>query len=228
MRSRPSCSNLKRFCLEGIALAALTCGLSGCGTATFIIQQYDGSPLAAEQVAVLRLNGSDPVRLEALDGEPLGYELHDRASRVHIEMLPGEHELALAEAPELPAKRRRFRAEAGKVYRPLLVRTPTAGAVIPGVTAWVVGIYEVDANSDEIVREISQGPVHVGTSTLTPVPSAPSTTATGTAQTVPSPPAIPAPPPPAPLPPTAATVEPQPSSPATTQVTPIAPGSTAR
>ncbi len=96
------------------------------------------------------------MRLEALDGEPLGYELHDRSSRVHIEMLPGEHELALAEAPELPAKRRRFRAEAGKVYRPLLVRTATDGPVIPGVTGWVIGIYEVNSGNDEIIREISQ------------------------------------------------------------------------
>jgi hypothetical protein len=121
---------------------------------------------------VLRLNGDDPVRLEALDGEPLGYELHDRASRVHIEMLPGEHELALAEAPELPAKRRRFRAQAGKVYRPLLVRTNTDGPIIPGVTGWVVGIYEVDSSSDEIVREISQ--VSLKTQpTSAPAPHAP-------------------------------------------------------
>lgn len=134
-------------------LASLT---SACGTATFIVQQYDGSPLAEEQVAILRLNGDDPVRLDALDGEPLGYELHDRTSRVHIEMLPGEHELALAEGPEWPAKRRRFRAEAGKVYRPLLVRTDADGPVVPGITKWVVGIYEVDRSSDEIVREISQ------------------------------------------------------------------------
>lgn len=130
--------------------------LPGCGTATFIVQQYDGAPLAEEHVAILRLNGDEPVRLEALDGEPLGYELHDRASRVHIEMLPGEHELALAEGPELPAKRRRFRAEAGKVYRPLLVRTATDGPAIPGVTGWVIGIYEVNAGNDEIIREISQ------------------------------------------------------------------------
>lgn len=150
-------------------LAAVMGMTTGCGKATFIVQQYDGSPLAEDQVAILRLNGDDPVRLEALDGEPLGYELHDRASRVHIEMLPGEHELALAEGPELPPKRRRFRAEAGKVYRPLLVRAKTAGPVIPGVSSWVVGIYEVNPSNDDIVREISQ--VTLAASPVAPAPS---------------------------------------------------------
>lgn len=161
-------------CLSSFAaVSVISVGLglvSACGTATFIVQQYDGSPLAEQQVAILRLNGNDPVRLEALDGEPLGYELHDRASRVHIEMLPGEHELALAEGPELPAKRRRFRAEAGKVYRPLLVRTATDAPVIPGVTGWVVGIYEVNAGNDEIIREISQIKLPQTTPAAAPAP----------------------------------------------------------
>jgi len=153
-----------------VASTAVVLGLlSSCGKATFIVQQYDGSPLAEGQVAILRLNGDEPVRLEALDGEPLGYELHDRASRVHIEMLPGEHELALAEGPDLPAKRRRFRAEAGKVYRPLLVHSQTNAPVIPGVGGWVIGIYEVDPSSDDIVREISQVPVVNSSAAVAPV-----------------------------------------------------------
>jgi len=167
-------SRARTSCLSSFAaVSAVSMGLglvSACGTATFIVQQYDGAPLAEQQVAILRLNGDDPVRLEALDGEPLGYELHDRASRVHIEMLPGEHELALAEGPELPAKRRRFRAHAGKVYRPLLVRTATGGPVIPGVTEWVVGIYEVNAGNDEIVREISQVELPKRTPAKSPAP----------------------------------------------------------
>jgi hypothetical protein len=178
--SRPKASRLRSFAAVSAAGIGVVL-VSGCGTATFIVQQYDGSPLAEEQVAILRLNGDNPVRLEALDGEPLGYELQDSASRVHIEMLPGEHELALAEGPELPAKRRRFRAEAGKVYRPLLVRTETTGPIIAGVSEWVIGIYEVNSGNDDIVREISQVKLPAAVSaptanvpaTVAPAPNAP-------------------------------------------------------
>jgi hypothetical protein len=135
----------------------ITCGgvaLSACGVATFIVQQYEGEPLANDRIAILRVNGGDRVRLEELDGEVLAYELHERGSRVHIEMLPGEHELGLADGPGLPLKRRRFVAEAGKVYRPMVFRNP-----IPrqrSADVWAVAIYEVDRDSDDIVREISQ------------------------------------------------------------------------
>src|SRR5690606_24836823 len=108
-------------------------------------------------IAIVRLNGDQPLRLEELDGELLGYELRDRGARVHIEILPGEHELGLSEGPGLPLKRRRFRAEAGRVYRPMLVRTQLGGGDL-GSTPWVIGIYEVDRDSDEVLREISQIP----------------------------------------------------------------------
>ncbi len=153
----------------------ITCGglaLSACGVATFIVQQYEGEPLANERIAILRVNGGDPVRLEELDGEVLAYELHERGSRVHIEMLPGEHELGLADGAGLPLKRRRFMAEAGKVYRPMVFRNPTPS--LPSTDVWAVAIYEVDRDSDDIVREISQvdkataiSPAATGTQSLT-------------------------------------------------------------
>lgn len=144
---------------------SLICGglaLSACGVATFIVQQYDGEPISQERIAILRVNGGDPVRLEELDGEILAYELHERGSRVHIEMLPGEHELGLADGQGLPLKRRRFVAEAGKVYRPMVFRDPLAA--LPTMGDWAVAIYEVDRDSDHIIREISQ----VNPSTVSP------------------------------------------------------------
>src|SRR5690606_20460475 len=52
--------------------------VASCGTATFVVQQYDGAPLPKQRIAVVRLNGDQPLRLEELDGEKLGYELRDR------------------------------------------------------------------------------------------------------------------------------------------------------
>lgn len=131
---------------------------AGCGTATFVVQQYDGEPLDRSRIAMLRVNGDAPVRLEELDGEVLAYELHDSGSRVHIEMLPGEHELGLSDGLGLPLKRRRFVAHPGKIYRPMVFHTGSNGPDAPSST-WVVAIYEVDPDSDRIIREISQVPV---------------------------------------------------------------------
>lgn len=129
---------------------------TGCTPATFIVQQYDGEPRTKTEVAILRINGSEPLRLEELDGEVLAYELHDRGSRVHIELLPGEHEIGLADGPGLPLKRRRFVAAPGQVYRPMVFHTDNQASEDLPRGAWVVAIYEVDADSDAIVREISQ------------------------------------------------------------------------
>ncbi len=129
---------------------------AGCGTATFIVQQYEGEPRAQAEISVLRINGSDPVRLEELDGEVLAYELADRGARVHIEMQPGEHEIGLADGAGLPLKRRRFVAQPGKVYRPMVFHTDAQASEDLPRGAWVVAIYEVDPDSDAIVREISQ------------------------------------------------------------------------
>lgn len=142
--------------LARAVVAATTLFVGGCGTATFIVQQYEGDPRPSSQISVLRVNGSNAVRLEELDGEVLAYELHERGARVHIEMQPGEHELGLADGAGLPIKRRRFVAEPGKVYRPMVFHTDAAASQRLTRDAWVVAIYEVDPDSDEILREISQ------------------------------------------------------------------------
>src|SRR5262245_57191021 len=72
--------------VQAVACAGMLAA-TGCTPATFIVQQYDGEPRQKTEVAILRINGSEPLRLEELDGEVLAYELHDRGSRVHIEML---------------------------------------------------------------------------------------------------------------------------------------------
>lgn len=144
---------------QGIARAVVCAGLLGasaCTPATFIVQQYDGEPRQKTEVAILRINGSEPLRLEELDGEVLAYELHDRGARVHIEMLPGEHEIGLADGAGLPLKRRRFVAAPGMVYRPMVFHTDNQTSEDLPKGAWVVAIYEVDADSDAVVREISQ------------------------------------------------------------------------
>jgi hypothetical protein len=151
--------------LLGIAAA----GLPGCGVATFIVQQYDGAPIAEERIAILRVNGDEHLRLEELDGEVLAYEVEDPRSRVHIEMLPGEHELGLVDGHGVPLKRRRFVAEPGKVYRPMVYRHSSPSGQPSG--DWSVAIYEVDRGSDAIIREISQVPLS-GSSPAT-VPSRP-------------------------------------------------------
>lgn len=157
-------------------------GLSGCGVATFIVQQYDGAPIAEERIAILRVNGDDHLRLEELDGEVLAYELEDPRSRIHIEMLPGEHELGLADGNGVPLKRRRFVAEPGKVYRPMIYRPATQSGQL-NAGDWSVAIYEVDRGSDAIIREISQVPL-TGSLPVTYQPQpAPSTDAQSTAAT---------------------------------------------
>lgn len=164
--------------LMGIAAGG---GLAGCGVATFIVQQYDGAPIAEERISILRVNGDDHLRLEELDGEVLAYEIDDPRSRIHIEMLPGEHELGLADGNGVPLKRRRFVAEAGKVYRPMIYRhAPRAGQ--PNGD-WSVAIYEVDRGSDAIIREISQVPLSDSLPAANPphpAPLAPLTSATST------------------------------------------------
>lgn len=181
----------RRSFLSYVSLAVLASGAvfaTACGVATFIVQQYEGEPLSAERIAILRINGDASVRLEELDGEVLAYELHDRGSRVHIEMLPGEHEIGLADGSGLPIKRRRFVAEAGKVYRPMVFHKPSP----PTEAGWAVAIYEVERDTDAILREISQ----VASATATAAPGSPgggATSASGLGDAPSSPPSAAAP-----------------------------------
>jgi hypothetical protein len=123
---------------------------AGCGTATFIVQQYDGPARPREQVAVLRLNGKDPVRVESLDGERLDYQLKDKDTRVHIELLPGVHELAVTDSFGL-AEPLKFLAVPGHVYRPI-----PSPVYHPGSASFA--LYEVDANTDEPQTTVPPAP----------------------------------------------------------------------
>ncbi len=131
-----------------------------CGTATFIVQQYDGDPLPSERVSILRIHGGDEARIAALDGEPLNFSLRDTNTRVHIEMLPGQHEVAVTEPITGLSQSRRFRAEPGKVYRVRIVRHRLQRkAGVP--YSWSLAIDEVDRRTDAPRAEVPEPPLPV-------------------------------------------------------------------
>jgi len=174
--------------------------VAGCGTATFVVQQYDGNPLPREQIALLRVNGGDPLRLEALDGERLSYQLRDSATRIHVELLPGVHELTVSDPDEGLPQTRRFRAQAGKVYRPGWV-TELASSERGAGHKFV--LFEVTRDSDTILVELADLPppkprpkapvaapnapvASASVSVLAPAASAPEVAATATSSDAPS------------------------------------------
>jgi hypothetical protein len=128
-------------------------GLIGCGTATFIVQQYDGSPLPRERIALLRLNGGDPLRLEVLDGERLDYQVTDTDTRVHIEILPGVHEIGVGDPSTGLLLMQRFRADAGKVYRFAIT---ARGADAHGTFDPAFHVLEVDRDDDHVLAEVPE------------------------------------------------------------------------
>jgi hypothetical protein len=84
--------------LFAIATAlALGLLLAACGPQTYIIQQYDGPVREVESIAILRINGSDPVRVLSLDGDYADPRLEDD-TRLHIELLPGRHTVRVTSA----------------------------------------------------------------------------------------------------------------------------------
>ncbi len=162
--------------------------LIACGTATFVVQQYHGDPLPSERVAILRINGGDEARIAALDGEPLNYTLRDTNTRVHLEMLPGQHEVVVSESITGLTQSRRFRAEPGKVYRVRIVRDRLQRNV--GVPhGWSLVIDEVDRHTDEVRAEVPEPPLPV-------MRAARPATAASTAPPLPTPAPIPSPGPP--------------------------------
>src|SRR6185503_13116978 len=114
-----------------------------CGGPTFVIAQYQGPTRPRNTIAILRIDGDSPVQLVSVDGEPLAPIADD--IRLHIEVLPGEHSVGVANtaAPNQPARRVRFLAEAGKLY----------GA------AWLADtprVYELDDSSGAMLRDVSE------------------------------------------------------------------------
>jgi hypothetical protein len=133
-----------------------------------VVQQYDGDRLPSDQIAVVRVNAKDPVLLDSLDGEAIAVRLPED-SRLHVEIRPGPHRVGVANAldPNAPADLVFFIAEPNKVYRPVLLANP------PPARARV---YEVDRDSDALVRDVTaapKAPPRVETVAPPPAPAAP-------------------------------------------------------
>jgi hypothetical protein len=136
------------FVKRSILLVLSLVALAGCTGPTFIVQQYAGTPRASESIAVLRISGGDGPQVVALDGEALP-PVYDRSVRMHIEVLPGPHDLeafAPARGVERPVPLR-FVAEAGKMYR-LEVRPSHASADRALEASGIAYLYEVDRDTD--------------------------------------------------------------------------------
>ncbi|MFO7179551.1 MAG: YihY/virulence factor BrkB family protein [Pseudomonadota bacterium] len=130
-----------------LAIAALAFPAQACGGPTFVVQQYDGPVRPRETISILRMNGDDPVHVVSLDGEPTDVPLDDDA-RVHIEVLPGRHRIAVwsSEFPERRPEHVAFIAEPGRVYRAVIASefaAPTAR------------VYEVSRGSDDPIRDVT-------------------------------------------------------------------------
>lgn len=134
------------FLTHALGLALLVGSLAavaGCAGPTFVVQQYDGPVRPPESIAIIRVNGEDQVGIGSLDGEVIAARV-DEDSRLHIEVLPGEHRIVLRDEtdPAAPLGRARFVAQAGRTYRPRF----EAGRLV---------VYEVDADSDEMLRAVT-------------------------------------------------------------------------
>jgi hypothetical protein len=107
----------RRSRAHGLGLLLCAVMLAGCPGPTFVVQQYAGAVRPQEEIATLRVNGSDSVRLVTLDGEDVRAPL-EVDSRLHIELLPGRHRLGVAQGTaDAVAAEVELVAEAGKVYR---------------------------------------------------------------------------------------------------------------
>jgi hypothetical protein len=140
MNAGRGCAISRRSCLL-VALLTVVAPLA-CGGPTFVISQYPGAPRPPETIAILRVNGGSSVQPISVDGDPLAPV--DDDVRLHIEVLPGEHSVAVANLalPDQPAQRVRFFAEAGKLY----------------VAAWTGGsprVFEIDQSSGAMLRDAS-------------------------------------------------------------------------
>ncbi|HLV66029.1 MAG TPA: YihY/virulence factor BrkB family protein, partial [Polyangiaceae bacterium] len=143
-RSRPR--NTPPF-LGLFVLAALALPAQACGGPTFVVQQYDGPVRPVETISILRMNGDDPAHVVTLDGEPTDVRVDDDA-RLHIEVLPGRHTLAVwsSEFPERRPEPVAFMAEPGRVYRAVMVSFRADP---------VARVYEVSRGSDDPVRDVT-------------------------------------------------------------------------
>ncbi len=127
------------------ALALLLCaGLAACGTVTYVAQKYDGDPRPRDTIAIFRITPTDRTHVSSIDGEPVDVQLASD-TRMHIELLPGTHDVGMYEPPPgssgpVIARHARFEARAGTVYKAAL--TPQRASV-----------YEIDDGSGAVLRD---------------------------------------------------------------------------
>lgn len=136
---------------------------TGCGQVTYVLQQYDGPVRAKDEVSILRVQPGDPAQIVVMDGEALGHQALDSDVRIHIEMLPGKHELSVENPQALPntnTQEVQFVAEPGRTYRVVLAdrawHVKNAGANRPG--SWSPLVYEVQSSDGRLLREVSLPP----------------------------------------------------------------------
>lgn len=137
-----------RFFLPRLAIAV---ALLGCAPSTFVVQGYKGRARPPETLSILRVNGADSVQLLQVDAEPADVPV-SRDARLHIELLPGEHEIVLFNAGGNAsfADPVSFVAEPRRVYRPGFARLGGPDAVPEA------RVYEVDLASDAVRRDVSK------------------------------------------------------------------------
>jgi hypothetical protein len=125
-----------------------------CGGPTFVIQQYGGAQRSRESIAVIRVDGTDAVQILSLDRERLSPV--EKGVRLHIEVLPGMHEIDVTDpGNHVTLRNVRFVAEAGRLYRVHVVQTlPTGGS-----GDFVARVHEVDPDTEAQIREASSPPV---------------------------------------------------------------------
>ncbi len=134
-----------------VCAAVVCCG----GTVTFVWQQYEGPSRSKDRIALVRTTGASSTLLVAIDGEsilaPLDYD-----NRLHVEVLPGIHDIDVA-APSIGLRHVisvRLLAEAGKVYRvevsapPRSLPQPDNGEPQLWDGEWQAHAYEVDRDTD--------------------------------------------------------------------------------
>lgn len=129
-----------------VAILALVLAACDVGTATFVVQRYPGEARERYAVSVLRVNGSDTVRIVALDGDEIRVPVQSDA-RLHFELLPGRHTVVVGTmSPGDMVERLDFDAEAGRVYR--VVRQATGAA----------RIFAVDRDKDAPIADVTAPP----------------------------------------------------------------------
>lgn len=149
---------------QNLFICALLSGVPACVGPTLIVQQYAGPVRPRSTVAILRVNGREPVVVLELDRDDLNVPLADD-SRLHVEMLPGRHTVSATDkrSGETFHEPAAFDAEAGKVYR-VVVGPAETGAGAGGD----VHVFEVNGGSDALVRDVTVKRV------TPPVPEVPS------------------------------------------------------